>query len=253
MTINTATSGGVATIEIARPQKKNALTFAMYEAMIAAIAAAVADNAVRALLIAGQPGIFTSGNDLEDFMQRPPSGAESPQFRFMQELAACDKPVVAAVTGAAVGIGTTMLLHCDLVYVSEDAQLTMPFVTLGLVPEFASSLLLPQLLGHAKAAEKLLLCEPLTAREAADFGIASAVLPAGEVLAHARRMAERFNSLPPGAVRDTKRLMRIGSKNAVLRAIRAEADVFTERVRSPEAKESFEAFFARRKPDFSKF
>jgi enoyl-CoA hydratase/carnithine racemase len=253
MTINTTTAGGVATIQIARPQKKNALTLAMYEAMSAAIAAAAADDAVRALLIAGQPGIFTAGNDLEDFMQRPPTGEESAQFRFMLALAACDKPVVAAVTGAAVGIGTTMLLHCDLVYVSEDAQLTMPFVTLGLVPEFASSLLLPHLLGHAKAAEKLLLGEPLTASEAAEFGIASAVLPAAEVLAHARRMAERFNSLPPVAVRDTKRLMRRGSKDAILRAIRAESEVFAERLRSPEATEAFEAFFARRKPDFSKF
>jgi enoyl-CoA hydratase/carnithine racemase len=178
---------------------------------------------------------------------------ESPQFRFMLALAACDKPVVAAVTGAAIGIGTTMLLHCDLVYISEDAQLRMPFLSLGLVPEFASSLLLPQLLGHAKAAEKLLLGEPLTAVEAAQFGIVSAVLPAGEVLAHARRMAERFNSLAPGAVRDTKRLMRFGSKEAILQAIRAEAEVFAERLRSPEAKEAFEAFFARRKADFSKF
>jgi enoyl-CoA hydratase/carnithine racemase len=253
MTINTSTAGGVATIQIARPQKKNALTFAMYEAMIAAIAAAIADDAVRALLIVGEPGIFTSGNDLEDFMQRPPSGAEAPHLRFMLALAACEKPVVAAVTGAAIGIGTTMLLHCDLVYISEDAQLALPFLSLGLVPEFASSLLLPHLLGHAKAAEKLLLGEPLTAAEAADFGIASAVLPAAEVLAHARRMAERFNSLPPGAVRDTKRLMRLGSKDGVLRAIRAEAEVFAERLRSPEAKEAFEAFFARRRPDFSKF
>ena len=253
MTINTTTAGGVATIQIARPQKKNALTFAMYEAMIAAIAAAIADEAVRALLIVGEPGIFTSGNDLEDFMQRPPSGVDSPQLRFMLALAACEKPVVAAVTGAAIGIGTTMLLHCDLVYISEDAQLRMPFLSLGLVPEFASSLLLPHLLGHAKAAEKLLLGEPLTASEAAEFGIASAVLPAAEVLAHARRMAERFNSLPPVAVRDTKRLMRRGSKDAILRAIRAESEVFAERLRSPEATEAFEAFFARRKPDFSKF
>ena len=253
MTIKTTIAGGVATIEIARPQKKNALTIAMYDAMTAAIAAAVADDTVRALLIVGQPGIFTSGNDLEDFMQRPPTGEDSPVFRFMHALTACGKPVVAAVTGAAVGIGTTMLLHCDLVYVSEDARLSMPFVSLGLVPEFASSLLLPRLMGHAKAAEKLLLGEALTAAEAADSGIASAVLPADAVLAHARRMAERFNSLPPGAVRETKRLMRSSSQVATVYAMRAEAAVFAERLRSPEAKEAFEAFFARRKPDFSKF
>jgi enoyl-CoA hydratase/carnithine racemase len=253
MSIMITTSGGIATIEIARPQKKNALTLAMYEAMIDAIAAAQADDAVRALLIIGQPGIFTAGNDLEDFMLRPPSGEESPVFRFMHALAACDKPVVAAVTGAAVGIGTTVLLHCDLVYVSEDAQLSMPFVSLGLVPEFASSLLLPRLMGYAKAAEKLLLGDPLTAAEAAACGIASKVLPTGEVLAHARRVAERFNSLPPGAVRDSKRLMRAGTKEGILRAIRAEAAVFAERLHSPEAKEAFAAFLAKRKPDFSKF
>jgi enoyl-CoA hydratase/carnithine racemase len=253
MTIKATIAGGVATIEIARPQKKNALTNAMYDAMTAGIAAAVADDAVRALLIVGQPGIFTSGNDLEDFMQRPPTGEESPVFRFMYALAACGKPVVAAVTGAAVGIGTTMLLHCDLVYVSEDARLSMPFVSLGLVPEFASSLLLPRLMGHAKAAEKLLLGEALTAAEAADFGIASAVLPADAVLAHARRMAERFNALAPGAVRETKRLMRASSQDGILQAMRAEAIVFAERLRSPEAKEAFAAFFAKRRPDFSKF
>lgn len=253
MTINATTADGVATIEIARSQKKNALTLAMYEAMTDAITNAVADGAVRAILIAGQPGVFTSGNDLEDFMQRPPAGEESPVFRFMQALAACDKPVVAAVTGVAVGIGTTMLLHCDLVYVSEDAQLAMPFVSLGLVPEFGSSLILPQLMGYARAAERLLLGDPLSAAQAVDLGIASAVLPAGDVLAHARRMAERFNALPPGAVRDTKRLMRLGSRDGILRAMQAEAAMFGERLRSPEAKEAFAAFFARRKPDFSKF
>jgi enoyl-CoA hydratase/carnithine racemase len=253
MSIKTSTADGVATLEIARPQKKNAITVAMYEAMTAAIVAAVADDAVRALLITGQPGIFTSGNDLEDFMRRPPTGEDSPVFRFMQVLAACDKPVVAAVTGAAIGIGTTMLLHCDLVYVSEEARFAMPFVALGLVPEFASSLLLPRLVGHARASEKLLLGDPFTAAEAVSLGIASATLPAGEVLAHAHGMAVRLTHLPPGAVRDTKRLLRAGSKDGIARAMQAEAAIFAERLASPEAKEAFAAFFARRKPDFSKF
>jgi enoyl-CoA hydratase/carnithine racemase len=253
MTIRVDTSGGVALIEIARPQKKNALTLAMYRAMTDAITAAMADSSVRALLIAGQPGVFTSGNDLEDFMQRPPSGEDSPVFRFMQVLAACEKPVVAAVTGMAIGIGATMLLHCDLVYVSDAAHLAMPFVSLGLVPEFASSMLLPQLLGHARAAEKLLLGETLTATEAVQFGIANAALPAGDVLPHARKAAERFNALPPGAVRDTKRLMRAGSKVQIARAMQAEAAIFAERLKSPEAQEAFAAFFAKRSPDFSKF
>ena len=194
MSIKTATLNGVATIEIARPEKKNALTIAMYQAMADALLAAAADQAVRAVLITGQPGIFTSGNDIEDFMSRPPGAGgsdagESPVFQFMRALLACDKPVVAAVTGAAIGIGTTMLLHCDFVYVSDEARLAMPFVALGLVPEFASSLLVPQLMGHTKAAEKLLLGDPFTPEQAVDCGIASAVLPAGEVVNHARRVA----------------------------------------------------------------
>ena len=253
MSIKTATLNGVLTIEIARPEKKNALTLAMYQAMADAIGSAVADAAVRALLITGQPGVFTSGNDLEDFMQRPPAGEDSPVFRFMRALADCGKPVVAAVTGAAVGIGTTMLLHCDLVYVSDEARLAMPFVGLGLVPEYASSLLVPRLMGQVRAAEKLLLGDPFTGAEAVECGLANAVLPAPEVVPHARRVAERFNALPPGAVRDTKQLLRAPLRVAVESALRAEGEVFTGRLRSPEAKEAFQAFFEKRKPDFSRF
>lgn len=257
MSIKTATLAGVATIEIARPEKKNALTIAMYETMAAALEAAVADPAVRAVLITGQPGIFTSGNDIEDFMARPPAegpeAMDSPVFRFMRALLNCDKPVVAAVTGAAIGIGTTMLLHCDFVYVSDEARLAMPFTSLGLVPEFASSLMVPQLMGHARAAEKLLLGEAFTPEQAVECGIANAVLPAGEVVAHARRVAERFNALPPGAVRESKQLLRGPTHAAVLEAMRTEGERFTRRLRSPEAMEAFQAFFQKRKPDFSKF
>ncbi|EGJ11779.1 enoyl-CoA hydratase [Rubrivivax benzoatilyticus] len=257
MSIKTATLAGVATIEIARPEKKNALTIAMYETMAAALEAAVADPAVRAVLITGQPGIFTSGNDIEDFMARPPAegpeAMDSPVFRFMRALLNCDKPVVAAVTGAAIGIGTTMLLHCDFVYVSDEARLAMPFTSLGLVPEFASSLMVPQLMGHARAAEKLLLGDAFTPEQAVDCGIANAVLPAGEVVAHARRVAERFNALPPGAVRESKQLLRGPTRAAVLEAMRTEGERFTRRLRSPEAMEAFQAFFQKRKPDFSKF
>ncbi len=253
MSIRTVTTNGVAVIEIARPEKKNALTQAMYTAMAEAIVAADADPAVRAVLITGQPGVFTSGNDLEDFMQRPPQGADSPVFVFMNALTDCGKPVVAAVTGAAIGIGTTMLLHCDLVYVSDEARLAMPFVTLGLVPEYASSLLVPQLVGHAKATELLLLGEPFTGERAVEMGIANAVLPATEVVHHARRMAERFNALPPGAVRESKALMRRSQRELVKETIVAEATLFGQRLRSPEAQEAFQAFFQKRKPDFSKF
>ena len=253
MSIKTATLNGVATVEIARPEKKNAITQAMYQQMADAINAAAADASVRAVLITGQPGIFTSGNDIEDFMQRPPGNLESPAFVFMKALMGCEKPVIAAVTGAAIGIGTTMLLHCDFVYISDEARLAMPFVSLGLVPEFASSLIVPQLMGNARAAEKILLGDPFTGADAVEVGIANAVLPANEVVNHARRIAERFNALPPGAVRDTKKLMRSARSQAALETIVVEGKVFAERLQSPEAKEAFSAFFQKRRPDFSKF
>jgi enoyl-CoA hydratase/carnithine racemase len=255
MSIKAGIHEGVATIEIARPEKKNAITVTMYQAMADLLKAAQADPAVRALLITGQPGIFTSGNDLDDFMSRAPIDPdkldESPVFHFMHELSGFDKPVVAAVTGPAIGIGTTMLLHCDLVYVSDEARLAMPFVSLGLVPEFGSSLLVPALVGRVKAAEKLLLGDPFSAAEAVDMGIANAILPAGEVLNHARRVAERFNALPPGAVRESKRLLRQSTARSVREAIDAEGAVFAQRLRSPEAQEAFQAFFQKRRPDFS--
>ena len=253
MSIKTATLNGVATIEIARPEKKNALTMAMYQAMADALRAAASDGAVRAVLITGQPGIFTSGNDIEDFAQRPRQTSDSPVFQFMRALLDCDKPVVAAVTGAAIGIGTTMLLHCDFVYVSDEARLAMPFVALGLVPEFGSSLVVPQLMGHRRAAEKLLLGDPFTPEQAVDCGMANAVLPAGEVVNHARRVAERFNALPPGAVRESKQLMRAPQNEAMLKVIATEGALFARRLKSPEAMEAFQAFFQKRKPNFSKF
>ena len=257
MSIKTATLNGVATIEIARPEKKNALTVAMYQAMTDALIAAKADGAVRAVLITGQPGVFTSGNDIEDFMTRAPGqgsdATDSPVFRFMRALLECDKPVVAAVTGAAIGIGTTMLLHCDFVFVADDARLAMPFVALGLVPEFASSLVVPQLMGHRRAAEKLLTGDPFTPEQAVDCGIATAVITASEVVNHARRVAERFNALPPGAVREAKALMRAPLRELVLQTIRTESEIFGQRLRSPEAMEAFQAFFQKRKPDFSAF
>ena len=257
MSIKSFVHNGVATIEIARPEKKNAITGAMYQAMSAALLAAQADPLVRAVLITGQPGIFTSGNDIEDFMARAPGPGEglsdSPPARFMSALMGCEKPVIAAVTGAAIGIGATMLLHCDFVYVSDEARLAMPFVSLGLVPEFASSLIVPRLMGHVKAAEKLLLGDPFTAEDAVEMRIANAVLPAGEVLNHARRIAERFNALPPGAVRDSKRLMRRASAEQMKETIAVELELFTARLRSPEATEAFQAFFQKRKPDFAQF
>lgn len=252
MSIRTMTAGGVATIEIARPEKRNALTLAMYEGMLVAIQAARSDPAVRSLLVTGQPGVFTAGNDLEDFLRRPPVGEDSPVFRLMREFSACDKPIIAAVTGVAVGIGVTLLLHCDFVYVSSEARLAMPFVSLGLVPEFGSSWLLPRLMGRVRAAEKLLLGDPFTAAEAVEIGLATAALPPAEVLPRARAVAERFNALPPEAVRATKRLLNTPMREPILQAMQTEGQVFVERLSSPEAREALEAFLQKRKPDFSK-
>lgn len=253
MDVLTKVADGVATIVLNRPAKKNALTAPMYQAMADALRAAEADAAVRCIVIHGSAEAFTAGNDLEDFLNDPPLGDDAPVFRFLTALPACTKPLVAAVAGPAIGVGTTMLLHCDLVYAGENARFALPFAQLGLCPEAASSLLLPMAVGHLRAAEKLLLGEPFGAAEAVEMGIANAVLPAGEVLPHARRIAERFNALPPGAVRDAKMLMRRWQGDVVVEQIRAEAEIFRSRLRSPEAMEAFSAFFQKRKPDFSKF
>jgi enoyl-CoA hydratase/carnithine racemase len=253
MTIRTETINGVARIEIARPEKKNALTVAMYQAMADAIAAANDDGAVRSLLIHGQKDIFTAGNDLEDFMKNPPSGMDAPVFRFMQALGYCEKPVVAAVNGAAVGIGTTMLMHCDLVYCADNAMFSMPFVSLGLCSEFASSVLVAMNAGYHKAVEKLLLADPISAEEAVEMKIVNRILPPNEVLDYAVKQAERFNRLPPASVRETKRLMKASWRSMIEKVIVDEAKSFGAMLRQPEAKEAFAAFYERRAPDFSRF
>jgi len=253
MSIRTETTEGVARIEIARPEKKNAITVAMYQQMADAIAAANDDPAVRAVLIHGQPEIFTAGNDLEDFMKNPPADMDAPVFRFMAALGLCEKPVVVAVNGAAVGIGTTMLLHCDFVYCADNAMFSMPFVSLGLCAEFASSLLVPLAAGYHKAAEKLLLGEPISAEEAAEMRIVNRLLPPDEVLGYAKKQAARFNGLPPTSVRETKRLMKSSWKAMTEKVIIDEAKSFGRLLGSAEAKEAFAAFFERRKPDFSRF
>lgn len=252
MTVRYHVDQGVATLELARPEKKNALTLAMYAALADHLGAAAADESVRAILITGQPGIFTAGNDLHDFLQSAGLTPDSPPIRFMLALARTEKPVVAAVTGAAVGIGVTLLLHCDLVYLADDSRLTMPFVSLGLVPEFASSLLVPLWAGQARAAEKILLGLPFGAQEALAMGLASAVLPAAEVLGHARAMAARFNALPPGAVRESKRLLKRAQARQVEEAILEEARSFSGRLGGPEVREAVAAFFEKRAPDFSR-
>jgi enoyl-CoA hydratase/carnithine racemase len=253
VSIAVQTINGVARIAIARPEKKNAITVAMYQAMADAIGAAHDDGAVRAILIHGEPDIFTAGNDLEDFMKNPPAGMDAPVFQFMQMLGLAEKPVVAAVNGAAVGIGTTLLMHCDLVYCADNAMFSMPFVSLGVCSEFASSLTIPLAAGFHKAAEKLLLAEPISAEEALEMKIVNRILPPGEVLDFAIRQAERFNALPPASVRETKRLMKAGWRAMTEKLIVDEAKTFEKLLRGAEAKEAFTAFFERRKPDFSRF
>lgn len=246
--------GGLLTLRLNRADKKNALTRAMYSQMAEVLDAANADRSVRVVLITGGPECFTSGNDVADFLQVPPTGMDSPVFQFMRALFDFEKPVVAAVAGPAVGIGTTLLLRCDLVYVSRDAKLRTPFVNLGLCPEFGSSLLLPQLLGPARAAEVLLLGETFTGVQAAEWGIAGAALEDGpSTLAKAREMALRFLDLAPSAVADSKRLMRAPGREQLRKVIEEEGALFGQRLRSPEAIEALSAFMQRRKPDFSRF
>ena len=252
MDIEATIENQVAIIRFARPQKKNAITREMYATLTQAVQDAGANAAVRSLLFTGQPGVFTAGNDLQDFMLHAADG-EPPSVAFMRALVDCEKPVIAAVTGLAVGIGATMLLHCDLVYVADDARLITPFVGLGLVPEFASSLLLAARVGHARAAAMLMLGDPIDAAAAVALGIANAALPAGEVFGHAQHAAERFNALAPSAVRETKRLMKRPDADAVSLAIETEVAAFMRRLGAPEAKEALTAFFDKRKPDFSRF
>ena len=238
---------GLLILQLNRPDKKNALTRAMYTQLAEALEQADADGDIRCVLIQGSSDCFTAGNDIVDFLEQPPSDLDSPPFYFMKSLLNCRKPVIAAVAGAAVGIGTTLLLHCDLVYISRDARLRMPFVNLGLCPEFGSSLILPRLLGHAKAAELLLLGEGFTGEQAAAWGIATEALGSGEAaLAKAREVAERFETLAPGAVQVTKQLMKSVDREQLRQVIEEEGALFTQRLRSPEAIAALSGFIARR-------
>jgi enoyl-CoA hydratase/carnithine racemase len=241
----------IARVELARPEKKNALTGEMYLALADALSRAESDDGVRAVFLHGRPDCFSSGNDLEDFLQRDPR-AESPALRFLGAIAAARKPIVAAVGGPAVGIGTTMLLHCDLVYAAAGARFHLPFVPLGLVPEAASSLLLPMIAGYPRAAELLLLGEPFGAEKAFAAGIVTAVVPEGELLEVARATAVKLAALPPASVQLTKELMKRPHAQAVASQMAEEGRLFARRLTSPEATEAMTAFLAKRKPDFSK-
>ena len=244
---------GVCTITFTRPEKKNAFTHAMYTRSTQALQDADADKSVRCIVFASTGTAFTAGNDLVDFMNNPPAGFESPVLQFLYALHGTEKPIIASVQGVAVGIGVTMLLGCDLVYASGQATFKLPFVSLGLVPEGASSLLLPRMAGHAQAAEALLLGEAFSAQTAHEIGLVSRVVAPDELEAFTRGQAQKLVALPAASVRATKKLMRAHTKEAIKQVITDEAMVFAERLGSPEAAESFAAFFEKRKPDFSKF
>ena len=243
----------VQVIRIHRPDKKNALTRAMYSAIADAMRDADTDAAVRAVLITGTADCFTSGNDVADFVNDPPATADSPVGRFLQQLTEQQKPLVAAVNGAAVGVGVTLLLHCDLVYAGAGARFQMPFVSLGVCPEAASSLLLPALLGRAKASELLLLAERFSSEVARDCGIVNAVLPDDQTFEHALAKAHQVAAQPPHAVRVTKRLLARATQAAVRETILHEFEHFAPMLRGPEAMEAMSAFLQKRKPDFSNF
>jgi len=250
--VRAETQDGVARIELARLDKKNAITAEMYVQLAEALAAADADSEVRAVLLHGARDCFTAGNDLSDFLKRPP-GAKSPSWRFFEVLPSLQKPIVAAVGGPAIGIGTTLLLHCDLVYATPGARFQLPFVPLGIVPEFGSTYLLPLLAGYQRAAELLLLGQPFTAEKAREVGIVTAIVRDDELIATAEEAARKLAELPPESIRLTKRLMKSAHAAAVNQQIAEEARIFGERLGSPEAKEAMSAFLEKRKPDFSRF
>ncbi|MCU0256083.1 MAG: enoyl-CoA hydratase [Vicinamibacterales bacterium] len=235
----------VRVVRFARPEKKNAITEAMYAALHEALVAAREDSAVRAVLLGGAPGVFTAGNDLADFLQHPPTGEDSAVFRFLRALVEFPKPVVVAVDGAAIGIGTTLLLHCDLVVATPRAKFALPFAKLALVPEAGSSFLLPLVAGYHRAAEWLLLGEPFSGEEAYRAGLVNRLVEPEALEQTAMAMASALAALPPEAVQLSKRLLRDPLHDTTIATIRREAAVFVQRLQSAEARQAFQAFLSR--------
>lgn len=246
------TEDGVTTLTLNRLARKNSLTAAMYDSLADALAQAQAEETVRVVVIQGDETVFSAGNDLADFLHQPPAGEDAPVFRFLRSIASFPKPMVAAVCGPAVGIGTTLLLHCDLVYAGDNAAFSMPFVNLGLCAEGASSLLAPQMFGYHRAAEALLLGEPFYAEAALEVGLVNKVLPPSEANAYAAQVARKLAAKPLSSLVETKRLMKKGQQAQVLQAMSDEGAVFGRMLREPAAKEAFSAFMAKRQPDFSR-
>ena len=245
---------GVMTVTLNRLERKNSITVAMYAAMADAVASARDDASVRVVVLQGHETVFSAGNDIGDFLNQPPAaGEEAPVFRFLRGISDFPKPLLAAVCGPAVGIGTTMLLHCDLVYAGDNAAFSLPFASLGLVPEAASSLLVPQMFGYHRAAEALLLGEPFMAEAALEVGLVNRVLPPTEANSYAQGVARKLAAKPSTSLAETKRLMKKGQLQAVQQHMQEEGAVFARMLREPAAKEAFTAFMEKRKPDLSRF
>ena len=242
---------GVMTLTINRLYKKNSITAAMYTAMADVLVAAEQDASVCVLVIQGHETIFSAGNDISDFLNKPPSTPEAPVFRFLHGISTFTKPIVAAVCGPAVGIGTTMLLHCDLIYAGDNAAFSMPFVNLGLCPEAASSLLVPQLMGYPRAAEALLLGEPFTAETALEIGLINRIVPPLEASALAHQQARKLAAKPLPSLIETKRLMKKGQAAVTAERMTEESISFGRMLSEPAAREAFTAFMEKRRPDFS--
>lgn len=245
-------SGGILRVELNRPAQKNAMTAGMYTSLADTLRKAATDEAVRVVLWHGAGDAFCAGNDIGDFLKNPPGPGESPQARLMDVLLGFEKPIVAAVQGAAVGGGTTMLTHCDFVYAGESAKFQMPFVNLGLVPEFGSSFSVPARIGHLRAAELVLLGEPFDARRAAELGLITRVVPDQDLMATATATAQKLAAKPSAALRACKRLIKRASIGQLQEAVKVENQEFAERLRSADAKEAFSAFLEKRPPNFAK-
>jgi enoyl-CoA hydratase/carnithine racemase len=246
-------SDGVMTLTLNRLDKKNALTRAMYSGLADALARADADAALHVVVLQGHETVFCAGNDIADFLQRMATTQESPAFAFLRAISTFTKPLLAAVCGPAVGIGTTMLFHCDLVYAGDNAAFSMPFVNLGLCPEAASSYLAPQLMGYGRAAEALLLGEPFLAETALEMGLISRIVPPTEAAAMVQRQARKLVAKPLKSLVETKRLMKKDQAGVVAERLLEEGASFARLLAEPAAREAFSAFMEKRKPDFSTF
>jgi enoyl-CoA hydratase/carnithine racemase len=250
--IITERSGSVLRVELNRPAKKNAMTSSMYVTLADVFNDAVKDEQVRVVLWHGAGDSFCAGNDIEDFLKNPPGPGESPQARLMNALVDFDRPLIAAVQGAAIGGGTTMLTHCDFVYVGESAKFQMPFVNLALVPEFGSSFSIPARIGHIRAAELILLGQPFDARKAADLGLVTQVVSDQSLLATATETARKLAAKPASALQASKKLMKQSFRQQIKAAMRAENEEFSAQVRSQDAKEALAAFLQKRPPNFNR-